>query len=546
MKIENARISLVVILLALIVAIPIACVAVSDDSDATAVNDYYYNQLESSELKEDYNKLYNGFKNGETTVKIGYYAGSEPFILYFAVMYDHPELFWLPNKVECGSYSSLLEKYVEIRIEPIFSSAVTTNYQAQIDSVVNTISIPNTTTFDKVKAMHDWIVSNVTYKQNAGDDNYIRNIYNTFVTKSIVCEGYSKAFKYLCDLNDIPCILVTGEGYNSSTSAGEDHMWTYVQMEDNKWYAVDVTWDDPIGGSTSKIRTDYFLIGSGTVVSNMTFSQSHVVDYTLNNGTNMGFKAPILSTSVYASSAGTGGTSSTTPSLPEIPEIPDIPDIPGIPDIPEGIIPGGDDVANTKYTVVDTTSKYKFTIEEINKAINAIGGSGEAVIYINGAGFAFNAKDLNLMKTYLEGQSADGFEFYASSKQMPFDFFGIYKFDRTVTTFSVTLNSNAVTDMSIIDRNFYMSLYVPYEKVLLDFDFFLNGYLIKDYNSNSVKKFNGKYVDTGVMITSNELGDYYGGSNEYLDISLVVFLIALSVILSIIVGILKVITKKKK
>ena len=68
----------------------------------------------------------------------------------------------------------------------------------------------------------------------------------------VVCEGYSKAFKVLCDLTDfessrIECRLVTGM-LSGGTGAGP-HMWNVVTMENGKNYLVDVTncdsHDDP-------------------------------------------------------------------------------------------------------------------------------------------------------------------------------------------------------------------------------------------------------------------------------------------------------------
>ncbi|MBR3893883.1 MAG: hypothetical protein IKJ35_01920 [Clostridia bacterium] len=65
-----------------------------------------------------------------------------------------------------------------------------------------------------------------------------------------VCEGYARALQLVCHELEIPCMLVSGSGN------GEEHMWTYVQMEDGNWYAMDVTWNDTLG------RNDYFLVGS--------------------------------------------------------------------------------------------------------------------------------------------------------------------------------------------------------------------------------------------------------------------------------------------
>ena len=62
-----------------------------------------------------------------------------------------------------------------------------------------------------------------------------------------MCEGYSKAFKYLFDLyaakhslgSSYDCILVTGD-MSGGTGAGP-HMWNIVRLDDGKNYLVDVT-----------------------------------------------------------------------------------------------------------------------------------------------------------------------------------------------------------------------------------------------------------------------------------------------------------------
>ncbi len=59
---------------------------------------------------------------------------------------------------------------------------------------------------------------------------------------NVVCEGYAKAFKYLCDLagiDGVECRLVTGT-MTGGTGAGS-HMWNVVRMPDGKNYLVDLT-----------------------------------------------------------------------------------------------------------------------------------------------------------------------------------------------------------------------------------------------------------------------------------------------------------------
>ena len=61
----------------------------------------------------------------------------------------------------------------------------------------------------------------------------------------VVCEGYSKAFQFLCDnstfqSSEIYAMSVSGTTYFSANNYGP-HMWNIVHMDDGKYYLVDVT-----------------------------------------------------------------------------------------------------------------------------------------------------------------------------------------------------------------------------------------------------------------------------------------------------------------
>ena len=69
---------------------------------------------------------------------------------------------------------------------------------------------------------------------------------------NVVCEGYAKAFKFLCDLtnfknSEIECHFVTGDVRFSSGSGG-GHGWNVVRLGNGKNYLVDVTHSDSDDG----------------------------------------------------------------------------------------------------------------------------------------------------------------------------------------------------------------------------------------------------------------------------------------------------------
>ncbi len=105
--------------------------------------------------------------------------------------------------------------------------------------------------YEKLKAYLDYIKDAVSYNNDAtasgdpyGDPWQLIYVFDGNESTNVVCEGYSKAFKYLCDLTwqdnspAIECSLVTGTmAVNSSPGP---HMWNVVAIGGSN-YLVDVT-----------------------------------------------------------------------------------------------------------------------------------------------------------------------------------------------------------------------------------------------------------------------------------------------------------------
>ena len=105
------------------------------------------------------------------------------------------------------------------------------------------------TDYNKLVAYRNTICELVSYNNEAtapgypyGDPWQLIYVFDGDESTNVVCEGYSKAFKYLCDLsaftNDITCSLVTGR-MAGGTGEG-NHMWNIVAIGGSN-YLVDVT-----------------------------------------------------------------------------------------------------------------------------------------------------------------------------------------------------------------------------------------------------------------------------------------------------------------
>ena len=106
--------------------------------------------------------------------------------------------------------------------------------------------------YAKLRAYLDDICARVGYNDDAADDEndtpygnpwQLIWVFDDDDTTNVVCEGYAKAFKYLCDLSDfrsnVSASIVSGD-MAGGTGAGP-HMWNLVTMSNGKRYLVDVT-----------------------------------------------------------------------------------------------------------------------------------------------------------------------------------------------------------------------------------------------------------------------------------------------------------------
>ena len=174
--------------------------------------------------------------------------------------------------------------------------------QGKIDGKLNLLSamreemkkqLQNLSDYDKIREVHYWLVNNIEYDSNLeAEEPY--SISGALTEGKAVCEGYARAFKYIMDGLGIPCVLVSGTATNSS-GLTESHAWNYVYLND-QWYAIDVTWDDPIIIGDGYIPDDtmyqYFLKGRNT------FLTTHVEDGYLTDNS-LEFDFPELSASDY-------------------------------------------------------------------------------------------------------------------------------------------------------------------------------------------------------------------------------------------------------
>lgn len=210
---------------------------------------------------------------------------------------DHPEIFWMSDTYGLTGWGYGGTMYVGFSISDTtrgeaYSSAndikaAIRQRDADAEQILTAVeNVSNAS--GKTKYFNKWLTENNAYNTNLNNaqSNYrdawecVSALSGKTGLEGPVCEGYARAFKVLCDRSGIPCVLVDGDAKSSSTSAGEGHMWNYVQIENGKWYAVDVTWNDPNPSSVAHSgceNENWFLAGSDAVIDGMRFLESHPV-----------------------------------------------------------------------------------------------------------------------------------------------------------------------------------------------------------------------------------------------------------------------------
>ena len=143
--------------------------------------------------------------------------------------------------------------------------------------------------YEKLLAYNNQICLLTDYNHSAagGGANYgnpwqLVWVFDGDPSTTVVCEGYSKAFQYLCDNSVFRCdgvyaISVSGMAYFTYNYG--PHMWNIVHMDDGRNYLVDVTNNDPEGDGN--YGSAIFLVGadSGDVLFGYTIGNGYRYDY---------------------------------------------------------------------------------------------------------------------------------------------------------------------------------------------------------------------------------------------------------------------------
>jgi hypothetical protein len=209
---------------------------------------FFYRNTLSERERMIYDRIYANLAAGKTSTDMPAAITAEQLgKIIEAVIYDNPDIFWVSTSYV---YSYFENTVLSVTIQ----SDMLDNLEASKESFfkcANSVlerAMKLETDIDKVKFIHDLLVNITTYKSNQFD----QTAYGPIVTGESVCSGYSRAFLFYMQRLGIPCAVLIG-------TAGGGHAWNLLKL-DGDYYAMDVTWDDPIGASPGEYYYEYFNI----------------------------------------------------------------------------------------------------------------------------------------------------------------------------------------------------------------------------------------------------------------------------------------------
>lgn len=196
---------------------------------------YYYDQL-TKEQKVVYFTIFSYYEDIQ-----------KEYIKFTGVKFEDVDR--AVKAINCDQFFLGIEKYIyyeennsiSMRVKSL-KRKVSENQRKKVEKEANKIlsSITGNDNEEIIRNIYNWCTTNIKYDET-DSKNHTRDLYGALINKECVCEGYAKAFEYLCRKSNINCLYVVSKR----------HAWNYVQIA-GQWYSVDTTW--------GKVHTKQFLL----------------------------------------------------------------------------------------------------------------------------------------------------------------------------------------------------------------------------------------------------------------------------------------------
>ena len=114
------------------------------------------------------------------------------------------------------------------------------------------------TPYDKALALHNWLVTNLTYDETVEDIGPQNGSYGALINRRTMCQGYAEAMQLLLTCyTDIENEIIIGTAQSEPNAEWVGHAWNMINI-DGQYYHIDITFDDPQNNDSVGISHFYF------------------------------------------------------------------------------------------------------------------------------------------------------------------------------------------------------------------------------------------------------------------------------------------------
>lgn len=139
---------------------------------------------------------------------------------------------------------------ITVNVQKKYSDEKINVINLKVNEIMNELKLDGLTNEEKIKLIHNYIISNSAYDKDAADGRETiydsSSAYGNLIERYGVCSGYSDSMAIFLDILNIPNLKVSSD----------NHIWNLVLIN-GKWLNIDLTWDDV---ENSKYTNNYFLI----------------------------------------------------------------------------------------------------------------------------------------------------------------------------------------------------------------------------------------------------------------------------------------------
>lgn len=219
-------------------------------------------QILYEEMKEAYLRFLDSFSTDSKSM-----TEDEFQEVYVAVLLDHPEIFWMNSyQVIVKPFSDKLNTNKKIKLFYHYSEQEARQIKDKIEPEINKLieeASQLNTDYEKILFVHDTIITNTEYIDSDNRKSY-QTLVSIFDEHKAVCAGYTYGFKLVMDRLGIKTISVRDVQNKDSEM---NHIWNMVYLYE-KWYNIDLTWDDVKYGDSEIIYNNFLK-------DNETFYKTH-------------------------------------------------------------------------------------------------------------------------------------------------------------------------------------------------------------------------------------------------------------------------------